>query len=153
MATHNRCRAVHWAGPALSTVVGFASDVASVEVLFTSLLVQAQTAMVEAARTAPPGARTRSRGYRSTFLRAYAYRVDERLAEINAGVLAEAEAEHGGALVPVLEARSEAVDRLAEELFPDLKLARYRGNLDPAGWVGGRQAADRAKLNAAELGG
>jgi hypothetical protein len=54
--------------------------------------------------------------------------------------------------VPVLEARSEAVDRLAEELFPHLKMSRYRGTLDPAGWVGGRQAADRAKLNAAELG-
>jgi hypothetical protein len=152
VAKHNRCRAVHWERIALSTVVGFASDVTSVEVLFTSLLVQAQTAMAEAARTAPPGARTRSRGYRSTFLRAYAHRVGERLAEINAGVLAEAEAEHGSALVPVLEARSEAVDRLAEELFPDLKTSRYRGNLDPAGWVGGRQAADMAKLNAAELG-
>ena len=56
----------------MSAVVGFAADVAATEVLFTSLLVQAQTAMQAAAATAPAGARTRSRSFRSAFLVAYA---------------------------------------------------------------------------------
>ena len=47
------------------------SDLAAVELLFTSLLVQAQTALMRA-----PGS---SRSYRSSFLFAYAARIGERL--------------------------------------------------------------------------
>ena len=118
VAEHGRCRAVWSAGIGLSTVAGFASDVAAVELLFTSLLVQAQAAMTDASRTAPPGARTRSRSYRSSFLQAYAARIADRLAEINAAVMADAEAEHGAALVPVLEERAQAVDDVIEAMFP-----------------------------------
>ena len=151
VAESARCRAVWSAGIGLSTVAGFASDVAAVELLFTSLLVQAQAAMTDAARTAPPGARTRSRGYRSSFLQAYVARIADRLAEINAAVMAGEEAEHGSALVPVLEERARAVDEVIDALFPKVGDLRLRGGQDPLGWAGGRQAADLAKLNAAEL--
>jgi hypothetical protein len=135
----------------MSSVVGFPSDVASVELLFTSLLVQAQSAMVNAAKTAPPGAQTRSRRFRSSFLRAYAMRIGERLEEINATVLSEAEAEAGMALVPVLEERAHVVDEAFEALFPDIRQRASGSTFDAAGWASGERAADQAKLNPAEL--
>jgi hypothetical protein len=151
VADRGRCRAVYYPHLAMSSVVGFASDVASVELLFTSLLVQAQSAMVNAAKTAPPGASTRSRRFRSSFLRAYAMRIGERLEEINAAVLSEAEAEAGMALVPVLEERAQVVDEAFAERFPDIKQRVSGTTFDAAGWASGEQAADLAKLNPAEL--
>jgi hypothetical protein len=151
VATSGRCRSVWSGGVGLATVVGFAADVAAVELLFTSLLVQAQTAMVAAAKIAPPGARPRSRRYRSTFLYAFAIGIAERLEKINAAVMAEAEAEHGAALVPVLEERAHEVDEVIERMFPKLGSARLPSSLDALGWASGQQAADLAKLNAAEL--
>ena len=57
VASHSRCTAV-WDGVnALSTVVGFASDVASTEMLFTSLLVQSQAALRAEGAKAGPGSR------------------------------------------------------------------------------------------------
>ena len=56
------------ASNALSTVVGFASDVASTEMLFTSLLVQSQAALRAEGAKAGPGSRARSRNFRSSFL-------------------------------------------------------------------------------------
>jgi hypothetical protein len=151
VAERGRCRTVYYPHLALSSVVGFASDVASVELLFTSLLVQAQTAMVGAAATAPPGAQTRSRRFRSSFLRAYARRIGQRLDEINAAVLTEAEAEHGMALVPVLEERAQVVDEAFDARFPDIKKRASGSTFDAAGWASGERAADLAKLNPAEL--
>ena len=58
--------------------------------------------MQNAATSAPPGARARSRSFRTAFLTAYAHRVAERLAEINAYVVADVEAETGRSILPVL---------------------------------------------------
>jgi len=55
VAKHSRCKAVFHPSYALSTVVGFRSDVAATEMLFTSLLVQAQTALQAEAATSGPG--------------------------------------------------------------------------------------------------
>jgi hypothetical protein len=151
VAEYSRCQAVWDERHALATLVGMAHDVAGVELLFTSLLVQAQSALQAAARTAPPGARTRSRGYRSTFLFAYANRVGERLEAINAHTIAAAEAELGTSLLPVLAARESAVDAKVRSLFSELRHGKVRGAMDSAGWAGGRAAADVAKLNAGDL--
>jgi hypothetical protein len=153
VAQASRCRAVHFSQVALVSVVGFPSDVAAVDLLFTSLLVQAQTALAAAAKAAPPGARTRSRRYRSSFLLSYAVRIGERLAEVNASVLSDAEAETGLALVPVMEERDQAVDAAFHERFPNIRRVRSNARIDALGWAGGQQAADLAKLNAAELAG
>lgn len=64
VATANHCRAV-WNEPfAFSTVVGFEGDLAAVELLYTSLLVQAQSAMAtaEAAQRAAGRKRTKTFG-------------------------------------------------------------------------------------------
>jgi hypothetical protein len=110
VAGAGRCRSVFHHSLSMSTVVGFAEDVSAVEVLFTSLLVQAQTALTAAARRAPAGTRTRSQSYRSAFLLAYTGRIGDRLEEINDAVYAEAEAESGESFLPVLRSRSNAID-------------------------------------------
>lgn len=148
VAEHSRCRAVFHTDLALTTVVGFPTDVGAVELVFTSLLVQAQTALTAAARQAPPGTRVRSRSYRSAFLLSYAQRIGDRLAEINAAVVAEATETEGGSFLPVLRSRAAAVDDAMAARFGDLTRSTVRGGHDAAGWAGGRVAADNARLAA-----
>ena len=151
VAASSRCRAVFHQRFAMSSVVGFAADLTATETLFTSLLVQAQVAMLVAAKSAPPGTRARSRGFRSAFLTAYAHRVGERLDEVNAHVVADAEAETGHSILPVLAARSAAVDSAIDEMFGRLRTTAARRSVDAAGWASGRSAADRARLNSGDL--
>ncbi|HEY3834258.1 MAG TPA: DUF2786 domain-containing protein [Acidimicrobiia bacterium] len=148
VAENSRCRSVFDSHNALASVVGFASDVAATEMLFTSLLVQAQTAMQGAAARAPAGAHTRSRGFRSSFLVSFAHRIGARLEEINAAVTSAADCD--GDLLPVLAARSSRVDAAVDEMFGTLRRSAVRGH-DPVGWVSGQLAADRARLNAGDL--
>ena len=147
VAESSRCRAVFHPRFAMSSVVGFAGDVAAAETLFTSLLIQAQVAMQAAAASAPAGTRTRSRSFRSAFLLAYAHRIAERLAEINARVVADAEVETGRSILPVLAARSSVVDESVGEMFGRLTSSARRRDIDLEGWASGRSAADRARLN------
>jgi len=156
VAGHSRCTAVWDGANALSTVVGFASDVASAEMLFTSLLVQSQAALRAEGAKAGPGSRARSRNFRSSFLLAFTRRIDERLAQITAAVeqAAEAEAEEAGtgaSLLPVLASRDDAVQDTVTELFGALRSSAVRAGSDAAGWARGELAADLAKLNAADL--
>jgi Protein of unknown function (DUF2786) len=150
VAQQSRCRTVTFGGYAMAAVVGYAHDVHATEMLFTSLLVQAQAAL-RAATTGPAGSRARSRAFRSTFLFAYAERVGERLEEINDAVYADVEAETGQSFLPVLIERSALVDTAVTDLFGKLRSKTSRRRLDGEGWVSGRMAADRAKLNAGDL--
>ena len=151
VARHSRCRAAYHRHCALSSVVGFADDIAATEILFTSLLVQAQAAMRAAAAASPAGARARSRAFRSSFLVAYAQRVGERLEAINARVVADVESETGTSIVPVMAARSAVVDNVFDEMFGRNLSSTARRSYDAAGLASGRLAADRARLNAGDL--
>lgn len=151
VANRSRCTAVWDERHAMSTVVGFASDVAGTELLFTSLLVQSQSAMQAEGAAAGPGARARSRRFRSSFLMAFAHRIDQRLAEIKAAVERAAEAETSGSLLPVLVSRDDAVRDTVAELFGSLASSVVRGGSDAAGWARGTLAADLAELNAGRL--
>ena len=153
VAAAGRCQAVAMTQLGLSTVVGFADDVAAVELLFTSLLLQAQTALEEAARLAPAGTRVRSQSYRSAFLQAYAGRIGQRLDESNAAVLAAADPDEAQAFLPVLRSRADQVDELVDERFGALTTSPVRGGFDAAGWAGGTLAGDRARLDSGELAG
>ena len=72
--------------------------------------------------------------------------------EINEYVTATAEAETGESLLPVLAARVHAVDARVRELFGSLDESSGRGGGDAAGSARGRAAADRARLNAGDVG-
>lgn len=139
VATANHCRAV-WHEPfGFSTVVGFAADLEAVELLYTSLLVQATHAMTKAEAAQRAGGRKRTKTFRQSFLAAYAHRVGDRLT-------AAAETQAGPELLPVLATREVAVSEHLERMFPHTTSTRLRGVGDAAGWTEGARAADRARV-------
>ncbi|MGW0184982.1 DUF2786 domain-containing protein [Streptomyces sp. NPDC003362] len=139
VATANHCRAV-WNEPlGFSTVVGFDADLEVVELLYTSLLVQATTAMTKAEAAQRKGGRKRTKTFRQSFLAAYAHRIGTRLA-------AAAETQVTDDLLPVLASRDVAVTDRAERMFPETTTTRLRGVSDAAGWSEGARAADRAQM-------
>jgi hypothetical protein len=148
VADANRCRAVYLTGLDMSTVAGHAGDLQVVELMFTSLLVQAQNSLAHAARVTEMGRRARSQSFRSSFFVAYAHRIRERLDGVNHDVVTGA----GADALPVLRAREAAVDEFIDAHFGDsLRTGGVRGGYDYAGHAFGRQAADAAKLDAGEL--
>ena len=68
VAAANRCRAVWSKGLGFSTVLGFEADLEFVDVLYTSLLVQATAAMVAAGSQVDRSGRSRTRSFRQGFL-------------------------------------------------------------------------------------
>ena len=151
VAESGRCRAVGYDKLDLVVVMGFAADLTAVEMLFTSLLVQAQSALAEASRHARPGTRVRSQSYRSAFLVAFAHRVGERLREVNEHVFAQAAADQGPTVALALRDRSAAVDEAMAAHFGELTQTEVRGGYDGAGYASGQLAADRARLAAGDL--
>ena len=146
VARANTVRVV-WLEPlGMASVVGLPTDLDLVELLFTSLLVQATRAMAEVGRDGN-GSRARSRGFRRAFLLSYAARIGERLERSSAHANEEATRTYGSALVPVLRERTEAVDEVFAEMFPDTVVKQSRP-VDRQGWYAGRAAADRADLGA-----
>ncbi|OKJ73428.1 aromatic acid decarboxylase [Streptomyces sp. CB01883] len=139
VATANHCRAV-WNEPlGFSTVVGFEADLEAVELLHTSLLVQATHAMARAEAAQRAGGRKRTKTFRQSFLAAYAHRVGDRLAAV-------AETQVTRDLLPVLATREVAVTGRLERMFPETTTTRMRGVSDAAGWTEGTAAADRAQV-------
>lgn len=121
------------------------------EVLFTSLLVQATTALRLAGSRRDGSGRSRTRSFRQSFLAAYAQRIGERLREA-AGeavreAVREAAADAGRDLLPVLAAREQAVEAKVEEIFPTLTMVGAGAVSNREGWISGRAAADRAVLD------
>ncbi|MFF5185543.1 DUF2786 domain-containing protein [Streptomyces sp. NPDC000345] len=142
VADANHCRAV-WNEPfGFSTVVGFEADLEAVELLYTSLLVQAQSALAKAEAAQRAGGRKRTKTFRQSFLAAYAHRIGSRLGE----VAAAAGTQVSDDLLPVLATREVAVTAATDRMFPDTVTTRLRGITDEAGWTEGAEAADRAQV-------
>jgi hypothetical protein len=144
VADANHCRAV-WNEPlGFSTVVGFEPDLEAVELLYTSLLVQATHAMTKAEAAQRAGGRKRTKTFRQSFLAAYAQRVGDRLAAAADTQVTQVAQD----LLPVLATRETAVTDRMERMFPQTTTTRLRGVSDEAGWTEGAQAADRAQVRA-----
>ncbi|WP_426569020.1 DUF2786 domain-containing protein [Streptomyces canus] len=140
VADANHCRAV-WNEPfCFSTVVGFEADLEAVELLYTSLLVQAQTAMTRAEAAQRAAGRKRTKTFRQSFLAAYAHRIGTRLTTA-------AETQRTDDLLPVLATRDLAVTATTDRMFPQTVTTRLRGVTDEAGWTEGAEAANRARVN------
>ncbi len=133
---------------AIATVVGTADALEQVELLFTSLLVQATRAMhTRSPRGTAPG---RTAMFRRSFLMGFAAGIGQRLDEARSAATRAAAADAGvgaGALVPVFRAQEDAVRRATQRLFPRSRPTRA-GKVDPRGWCAGTDAADRAVLTA-----
>ncbi len=63
----------------------------------------------------------------------------------------EAKHEHGESFLPVLRSQAETIDDFVDQRYGRLRTSRHRAAADPAGWVGGRAAADNAKLSFGDL--
>ncbi|MFD8736346.1 DUF2786 domain-containing protein [Streptomyces sp. NPDC059618] len=142
VAGANRCRAVWNDALCFSTVVGFEADLEAVELLYTSLLVQATAAMTKAEAAQRAGGRKRTKTFRQSFLAAYAHRIGDRLASVAEEQVTATE----GDLLPVLAARDVAVADHLDRMFPETVTTRMRGVTDEAGWHEGAAAADRAQV-------
>jgi hypothetical protein len=144
VATANRARTV-WSGKlGFATVVGTETDLDSVELLTTSLLVQASRAMLAAGSHTTRAGTSRTRSFRQSFLISYATRVGERLDAARS--TATAELTEDSRLLPVLAARSRATDELTDRLFPAM-VQRGVSVSNHAGWAAGRAAADQARFD------
>ncbi|HVV10049.1 DUF2786 domain-containing protein [Amycolatopsis sp.] len=142
VASANRCRAVSYEKLGFLAVVGHEVDLDIVELLATSLLVQATEAMLAAGRHVSLSGQSRTRSFRHAFLLSYAVRIGERLAEADK---AGGEQLSDERLLPVLARRTAEVDALFGRLFPDVG-RRTHSVSNGAGWQAGRAAADQAKL-------
>jgi hypothetical protein len=143
IAEANSSRAVWSKEFGHSTLVGYAADLASVEMLYTSLLVQATGAMIGQGRDR----QSRTPSFRRSFLYAFALRIAERLQAASERVGQTANAESNGALMPVLAAKQASVDEMATELLGEVGHAAF-GPTNHHGWASGRAAADLAGLTA-----
>ena len=144
VARANRCHLVWSPELGFATVFGFDADIDAVDLLHTSLLVQAYRAM---ARSEPPGGkagRSKLKTFRQSFLVAFSVRIGERLAEAAESVLAESRADAD--LLPVLASRDAQIRETVRKIFP--RTVRTRGSRVDSreGWESGRAAADSAAL-------
>ncbi|WP_246606041.1 DUF2786 domain-containing protein [Paractinoplanes toevensis] len=138
VARANHCHTVWSPELAFSTVFGFDSDIDAVELLYTSLLVQANRAM---ARDEPAKGKARIKVFRRSFLVAYAHRIGERLERTT-----RHEIERHTDLLPVLRSRDLKVQEALTRAFPRTVKARGSRVDSLEGWESGRAAADEAEL-------
>src|SRR6201991_5301775 len=134
------------------TVFGHASDRQRVELLYTSLQLQASTQLV---RVRPPARGESVAAYRRSWLHGFAVEVHRRLsdAEERAAGAARCDSSMGGPSVAlVLADRREQVDRAYAAAFPRLASAR-RSVLSGSGFAAGATAGERADLGVGGLGG
>lgn len=127
------------------TVFGHASDRSRVELLHTSLLLQATSQLV---RLRPPDPRESVAAYRRSWLHGFAVEVHRRLAAAHTDAeraAAERSPGHGPSVALVLADRRERVERAWAEAFPELGRAR-RSVLTGSGVRAGTRAGARADL-------
>ena len=127
-------------GGRLCSLVGFPADLAVVELLFTSLLLQATTAMLAAT-----AGHHRIRAFRHAFLLGYAATIGRRLDDANARSV-EATATKQTSASLVLASREAEVDNAFAEMFPRLGSLRTTMS-NGEGMAAGVHAGARASLD------
>ena len=147
VASANNCRTVSMDQLAVVTIVGAELDLQLAELLSTSLLVQANRAMLAAGKHFGHRGESRTRSFRQSFLMAYAQRIGERLQATTEATRAAVPEQDADRLLPVLSKREEQVEALFVKLFPATVLRRTRVS-NGAGWAAGLSAADLAQLEA-----
>lgn len=145
IAQANGCHAVWSRGLGFSTVFGFDDELGAVEELFTSLLVQASSALRREGPKQDWLGRSRTKRFRRSFLVAFAIRISDRLHDAVDAAVRTASAQTGTALVPILAARQDATAAAAQAVFPEL------GSFAPAasdeeGWHAGTLLGEQADL-------
>jgi hypothetical protein len=137
VARNNRCRSVWLEDFGFTAVFGAPGDLWAVDLLFTSLLVQAAVALQRE--------QERSRSFRHAFLLSFAHRIGERLREATASAMAAATDASAGGFLPVLAAREDAAEAARDAAFPHRTAMRVSMSSE-AGASAGRAAANRASI-------
>jgi hypothetical protein len=145
VAQANRCRTVWIKDLGCVVTVGSETDLNLVDLLTTSLLVQANRAMLTAGRRHNVQGRSNTKSFRFSFLVAYAGRIGERLTAAGSSVTDELQ-RGDRRLLPVLAARSQAADAAFTRLFPRTVASPLMAH-DYVGLGAGRSAADMATLD------
>ncbi len=128
-----------------ATLVGYESDLDSVELVFTSLLVQAVNIMLSHGTQVDASGRNRTKSFRRSFLAGFAWTVSSRLTEASMAAGEAADAASSGSVLPVLASRKASVDDAVDERFSNLgKLKTSVSNYD--GIAAGNHAGNRADL-------
>lgn len=146
VAAANRCETVWSEYLGFTTVIGDQADLDAVELLVTSLMVQANRAMLQHGRQRDRYGGSRTRSFRQSFLISYATRIGQRLRGATDAALGEVD--DSRALLPVLHARAERVTAARTEMFPGTVQKEFNVS-NPAGWAAGRAAADQARFDVA----
>ena len=163
---HNRCKCVVRRMPAsvgedgrpiragtYLTAVGFKSDVDTVRAMYSLIAVDMMFCMLQEPTSHMRAAEKRN--YFANFADGYAWRISERLAEINRKVhdMAEHTETSHGSMALVLQSREvEVADRFAQ-MFPKLgkqKVAKF--SHDPNAQKRGQRAAENADLGGKKVG-
>jgi hypothetical protein len=118
------------------TLVGFPSDLQVVEILYTSLLLQATTSLRRQPAT--------SRAFRRAFLIGFATEVSDRLTQAREAAVASTDV---ASTAVVLRDRDDEVARALREEFPRLRTAKVTVS-DGHGLVAGRRSGATANLAA-----
>ncbi len=131
-------------------IVGYESDLESVELLFTSLLLQAVNVMVNAGSMTDHTGRNRTKSFRRSFLIGFSDVVERRLRATARKATAEADDAQAGSVLPVLASRREEVRDEVLEQFPDTKELKTSVS-NAAGIHAGVHAGQRADIGTSRL--
>jgi hypothetical protein len=132
-------------------LVGYSSDLDSVELLFTSLLLQAVNVMLGQGSRTDWSGKNRTKSFRRSFLAGFAGIVGQRLHEASTRAASAASAAHGTSVLPVLASRLDAVNHEVDDQFP--KLSSLRTSVtNYEGAVAGRAAGRSADIGTSQIG-
>jgi Protein of unknown function (DUF2786) len=118
-------------------LIGFAADLQLVDLLYTSLLLQATTSVRRQAES--------GRAFRRAFLIGFAAEVGERLSATRREAVAAASSVAGTSSAIALRDRQQDVDDAVREQFPRLRTARTTIS-DRGGLIAGRRSGANANL-------
>jgi len=142
VASANRCQAACTESLGFCVVIGASADLDAVELLVTSLLVQASAAMVRHGRRFDESGVPRTRSFRQSFLMAYATGIGKRLRSATEAVAAEDD----GRFLPVLRDQETRVAEAFDAMVPHT-VRRTTRISNGEGWAAGLAAADLALLD------
>ncbi len=145
IARANRCRTVLQSDLGVVSVFGYPDDLDAVDLLFTSLLVQATGAVTAMGAQRDARGRSRTRSFRQSFFYGFAHKIGDRLGAAARDVTTVMTRDDGR-LLPVLSARDQRVDAAVEAAFPHLTKVR-RSVSNSNGYAAGRAAGARASLD------
>lgn len=142
---YNRFRRIE--GGFRVTLTGFESDLERAEILFTSLQLQAMSAMRKAEMPLYETSRVR---FNKSWMLGFANRVNARLVQMSAKV---GEEYKGTGAELVLVDRAKQVEAAFKDRNPKVKMRAFGGNRARSGVEEGERAADSANLSQTSLGG